>query len=48
VVERKNNDADATEISEKIISNKRQIAENVSSVMKKLPGTPETLIDELR
>jgi hypothetical protein len=33
---------------ENILANKRQIAENVSSVMEKLPGLTQTLIDELK
>jgi len=33
---------------ENILANKRQIAENVSSVMEKLPGLTPTLIDELK
>ncbi|HXR84017.1 MAG TPA: hypothetical protein VN722_06900 [Hanamia sp.] len=33
---------------ESILANKRLIAENVSSVMEKLPATPETLIDQLK
>ncbi|MGN6194591.1 MAG: hypothetical protein ACTHOB_06610 [Ginsengibacter sp.] len=33
---------------ENILANKRQIAENVSSVMEKLPDLTQTLIDELK